>query len=351
MGLSLISIGLSDEMDMSLRALDEARSCDALYLEQYTTVLETDIERLRQVTGRQIQLLKRSDLEEDSEKILQEAQRMKVGLLVGGDCLTATTHVTLIVEAAKLGIKTNTIHGSSILTAIAETGLSPYSFGKPVTIPFRTDGIPVKSPYRVLQENLMRGLHTLFLLDIDTENRRYLTAPLAIRQLLDIEAEEVDGAFTKDTFTVAAARLGSDSRSIVAGKAKDLAEQSLGPPPHILIVPGRLHFTEEEALQVLTGCSREEIRGRTVHVENLEARTRKYIASCEKALRELKPSQLPRTVEDNKLRELLGYAETYLADSKHYVEAGKHASALASVGYSEGILDALRLLKLAEFEW
>jgi len=40
----------------------------------------------------------------------------------------------------------------------------------------------------------------------------------------------------------------------------------------------------------------------------------------------------------------------YLEDAEHYAEE-RRATALASVSYAEGILDALRLLGLVEFEW
>jgi diphthine synthase len=39
----------------------------------------------------------------------------------------------------------------------------------------------------------------------------------------------------------------ADAR-IVAGKAADLLDVDFGPAPHCLIVPGKLHFMEEDAL-------------------------------------------------------------------------------------------------------
>lgn len=49
--------------------------------------------------------------------------------------------------------------------------------------------------------------------------------------------------------------------------------------------------------------------------------------------------------------EVLEQAENYLRDSRFYLGRGEGAIALASVAYAEGLLDALRLLGLVEFDW
>ena len=350
-GLVLISLGLSDERDMSLRALEEARRCDLLYAELYTTLLNTDVERLSRLLGRDVTPLRRRDLEEGAERVLREAEERRVGVLVGGDCLAATTHVSLLLEAKRRGIETHVVHGSSILTAVAETGLSLYRFGKTVTVPLPQRGIPPLTPYRVLGENLERGLHTLLLLDLDVEGGRHLTVNEAMRLLLGVEEEECKGVFTEETLAVGAARLGSESATIKGGRVRRLLDMDFGPPPHVLIVPGRLHFVEEEALKFFAGCREEDLRGRERYLEDLEARTEKYIRSCERVFGELRVSSLPRSIDEEGVREILGYAEMYLRDAKYYLEEGRRASALSSVSYCEGILDALRMLRFVEFDW
>jgi diphthine synthase len=119
MTLSLISLGLADERDMSLHALDEARDCDTLYAELYTMKLVTTLAALTELIGKPITLLPRGDLEERSVKIIEEARGRKVGVLIGGDCLSATTHVSLLLETAENGVETRVIHGSSIFSAVA----------------------------------------------------------------------------------------------------------------------------------------------------------------------------------------------------------------------------------------
>jgi len=44
-------------------------------------------------------------------------------------------------------------------------------------------------------------------------------------------------------------------------------------------------------------------------------------------------------------------ARRYLSDSRYYFDRGAYLTALAAVSYAEGLLDSLRLLGLAEFEW
>lgn len=349
--LVLISIGLSDERDMSLKGIEIARSCDSLYAEFYTTVLNTSLAKLSTLIGKPITRLVRKDLEETAYAILEESETKRVGLLVGGDCLVATTHISLLLEAKKLGINTRIVHGSTVLTAIAETGLSLYHFGKTVTIPKQFEATLPTSPYLTLEENLSRGLHTLFLMDLDVENDESLTVNDAIRLMLKVEGEQSRGVFTEDTLVVGAARLGSDTQVFKAGKVSDLLDLDFGPAPHVLIVPGRLHFVEQDALKVLCGSSDEELVQRRMFVEDVEWRARKYIESCERVFREFESVSLPRQIDDPKVKELLGYADLYLSDAKYYLEVGKKASSLASVGYCEGILDALRLMKLIEFEW
>ena len=63
--LYLISLGLCDEKDMSLKALETAKKCEALYIELYTTKLETTVEKLSKLIGKKIVLLDSCGMEED----------------------------------------------------------------------------------------------------------------------------------------------------------------------------------------------------------------------------------------------------------------------------------------------
>lgn len=48
---------------------------------------------------------------------------------------------------------------------------------------------------------------------------------------------------------------------------------------------------------------------------------------------------------------VLDYAKRYLEDATYYRDQKKFEVALASVAYCEGLLDALKLLGMVEFQW
>ncbi len=86
-------------------------------------------------------------------------RREEVGVLIGGDCLSATTHVSLLLEATEQGVETRIIHGSSIFSAVAETGLSLYKFGRTVTMPFPEKG-PADTVLRGIRGKPIRRAYT-----------------------------------------------------------------------------------------------------------------------------------------------------------------------------------------------
>ncbi|MCX8179061.1 MAG: diphthine synthase [Candidatus Aenigmarchaeota archaeon] len=251
--LIFISIGLNDENDMSLKALNTARECDMLFAEFYTHKLNTTKERLEEFIGKQIIKLSRKQLEEETEIILEPAKTKKVGLLVGGDAFCATTHIALKHEAMKLGIETKVIHGSSIFSAIGEIGLHMYKFGTTVTVPFLEKlmgKLPI-SAYERIKDNKERGLHTLILFDIIEEEKRYMTPKEAMEILLSIEEKMRDHVFTEYTEIIVFARAGSENQLIKYGTVKELIDHDFGEPPMCIILPGSLHFTEREYLEML----------------------------------------------------------------------------------------------------
>jgi diphthine synthase len=341
MTLSLISVGLADEKDMSLRALEEARGCDALYAELYTMKLATPLAALTELVGKPVTLLPRGDLEEHSAKIIDEAKGRRVGVLIGGDCLSATTHISLLLEAAERGVETRIVHGSSIFSAVTETGLSLYKFGRTVTMPFPEKG-PADAVLRSIQGNLSEGLHTLVLLDLDNEQKKYMSAPQAIQSL-------IDSGVSPDTLVVGVARLGQPDAIIRAGRAADIASHDFGEPPHSLVVPGLLHFLEEDALRTLARCPPEALKNRDVKPE-LDRLIDKYIVGCRRVretMTTIPPSSPPTPTQ---IQDLLDHVDRYLADAEYY-RAEKKPTALTSVAYAEGILDALKLLGIADFQW
>lgn len=342
MTLTLISVGLSSHQDLSLRAIEAAKGAHHVYAETYTMKLDTTAQKLQETLGRPVTPLTRGGLEEEAQRLLEAAENSNVAVLVGGDALAATTHMSLLVDAAKRSIPVKVIHGSSVFTAIAETGLSLYKFGRAVTVPLPEKG-PVDTVLRAIKENAEHGLHTLLLLDLDIPAGRYLTIPEAIKRL------EATGELPMDTLMVAAARLGSDNQLIKADTAMSLRDADFGDPPYALAVPGQLHFLEEEALQVLAGCPPSLLEGRRVQGE-VDRLVERYISGCSRALDSLKLEELPAEVNEEIVRGLLDHVRRYLEDAEYY-RVDQSPVALTSVAYAEGILDALKLLGLASFNW
>ncbi len=252
--LSFIGLGLNDDEGVSLAGLKEMESADVIFAEQYTSSLASGaLDRLKGRVGKDIQLLGREQVEEGSA-ILRECEGRNVALLVVGDPMTATTHVDLRLRAEKQGTRTRIIHGASVLTAVpGALGLQHYKFGRTTTVPFPQEGFSPTSPYEVISENRSRGLHTLVLLDIDAENSRFMTANEGLHVLLDMERRVKGGTMGPATLVCVVARAGSPDCVVSAGPISDLIQRSYGPPLHSIVVPGKLHFLEEEALEVLAG--------------------------------------------------------------------------------------------------
>jgi diphthine synthase len=238
--LYLIGLGLGDERDVSVRATEIARKCDC-YAELYTNKWFGSIEGLSKLLGKPVKLLKRQDLEDKLDFWLKEIRDKDVALFVPGDPLAATTHSTIVLEARKKKIPVKILHNASIFSAIGETGLHLYKFGRTATIPFSGKLQAVKEAITV---NRKAGLHTLLLLDLDAEVKLYMSASDALKIL-------IKGKILKPMDTViAAAGLGTDQTDVRWGTAKEMLTASLGTPA-VLIAPGKLHFHEKEYLEGL----------------------------------------------------------------------------------------------------
>ena len=248
MPLYFIGLGLNNEKDITVNGLEAIKKCDIIYLEDYTSVLNCKKEDLEKFYGKKIILARRNLVEEDNNEILENAKTKNVAFLVSGDPLVATTHIDLFLRAKKEEIKCTIIHNASIVSAIGVTGLQVYKFGKTTSIPLENENIEV--PYDVLEDNLSLGLHTLFLLDLNPEEGKFMTINDAIRYLLKTEIKKNKKIFTEKTLCVGCARIGSENQLIKAGTAKELLKKDFGKPIHCLIVPGKLHFMEEEALKI-----------------------------------------------------------------------------------------------------
>jgi diphthine synthase len=250
--LYIIGIGLADAGDITVKGLDAARNSNNVYLDSYTSPLLFPLASLEKKLDRKIIRADRKMVEQEPEEtILKGAKEGNNAFLVVGDALSATTHIDLMLRAQKLGIETEIIHNASILTAVAETGLQLYKFGKTASIPFPNDAssyLP-NTPYDILKQNKSIEAHTLFLLDLHPAENKFMTVAEAVNYLLKIELTRGERVFLPETVCVACSCLGSKKQIIRVGKAKELVKDSFGKPPFCLIAPGKLHFMEEEALK------------------------------------------------------------------------------------------------------
>lgn len=250
--LVFIGLGLYDEKDVTLKGLEEARSCDVLFAEFYTSsLLGTRRSELSALYRKEVQELSREEVEV-SNRIVEAAREGKVGFLVAGDPMAATTHVELRLRAHRAGVKTRIVAGVSALTASAGAlGLQVYKFGRTTTIPFPQEGFEPDSPYRVVADNRAAGLHTLILLDISGDT--YMTAREGLENLVSWEEKQSRGAVTPETLACVVGRLGSASPHLRADRVRVLLQEDLGQPLHVIIIPGRLHFMEVECLTAFAG--------------------------------------------------------------------------------------------------
>jgi len=241
--LVLAGLGISDERGLTLEEIDEIKDADEVFLELYTSVWGGSIEAVEKITGKGIKILKRKDLEEDVEEILKLATHKKVVILVPGDPMVATTHSYIVLECKKRGIPCKVIHNSSIISAICEIGLHAYKFGATITIPLKEKiRGAAESIIESIRENKKRGLHTLCLLDIDVENKKFLDVGDAVKFLI------MNDVINEMEKIVVVSCLGMNKQRVFWKEASSFLDSEIEPPA-VIVIPGRLHFLEREFLE------------------------------------------------------------------------------------------------------
>jgi len=255
MSLAFIGLGLNDEKGITLEGLEEARRADSVFGEFYTNIMPNlDLKRLEKVIGKKVEVLSRSQLEDEGgRRLVKAASEERVAFLVPGDPLIATTHISLRLSLAKMGIPSRVIHGPSIVSAVCgATGLQSYKFGKSITVP-RDQPLP-KSVLDTVSDNSDRGLHTLILLDVQAGK----TSQMSIRDAITKMTTADPRIGTR--VGVGVVRIGSRDEKVKAAKMETLVSEDFGNGPQSIIVVGRLHFMEAEALEVLCGANEEDLR-------------------------------------------------------------------------------------------
>jgi len=223
----LYLIGLGLDRDVSKKALEYMEECDELYLDVYTSKSNIKLDRPVIKAGRELL---------ESDVLVKKAKDMNIGILVVGDVFIATTHYSLYLEALKQKVEVKIAHGTSILNYISELGLFQYKFGAIASITFDEK---VSSYMDIIKKNLANGWHTLCLLDL--KDSRFMDVNNAVTNLLKqgLDENQLVIAYSYD-----------NKSNVIIGSAKDLKNEKLDKHPACLVIPGVLHFMEEEALEL-----------------------------------------------------------------------------------------------------
>ncbi|MCS6770232.1 MAG: diphthine synthase [Candidatus Caldarchaeum sp.] len=339
MTLVFVGGGLGPPGSLTFEAVEALKKCDIVYVDCYTSVWDDEtLQHVRKLVKVFVKA-ERKTLEDEAYRLVAEATDKVVGVLAPGDPFIATTHSSLRELASRRKVKVEIVNGVSIISAaISLSGLHVYKFGKTATLPKTDDLEQYRQPLHVLEENLSRHAHTLFLLDTAEDG---LTVPEAIRKLI-LAARKMGKNFVDDhTLAISLARVGYLNSVVRAGTFEQLCLENYPPPPHCLIIPSAMHFSEKEAVKTyaINPDEMEKIKP----VNPLSERLSTYIDKCRRFIE--------HASQNESLKQYVNYVNCYVDDAVRFMSSGDYVDALLSAGYAEGLLDALRLRGEVSFEW
>ena len=338
--LWFIGLGISGISELSDNTISVIKNADTVYLESFTSpISETEKEQLANMCDGEFKIAKRW-LVEDGNEILENAKKREVVLISYGDPYIATTHLELKTRAVTDKIETKTIHSSSIVSSlIGEIGLQYYKVGKILTI--MNDPKSMITPYNTISNNLLSKMHSVILLEYNEDKSFFLAPQDALSLLLDAEKIQNGKIISLDTFAIIASRIGKSDQNITSGKISNLIKKEFGNPPHTIIIPGSLHFTESNAVKIVTDCMDEPFDNSANVKDVSEQMIEKYVPMVREALEEIKPHyENLKEYED-----VLINAKLYIDDAENFLKEGKKEYAVLSIGYADGLVDALRIAK------
>ena len=124
-----------------------------------------------------------------------------------------------------------------------------------------------------------------------------------------------------------------------------------GKPPHVLVIPGNLHFTEKEAMAALFNKSPESFHDNSEGITRIsKTMVAKYSIKTLKALERARIAAAT-TSSTAKFGDIFENVECYTQDARRFLNEGKDELAVLSIGYAEGLLDSLRFGGQLEFDW
>jgi diphthine synthase len=348
--LWFVGTGIDGYRGLTIAALEVLRKCEIVYIERFTSALsEEDIKGLNSLLEKPTEPVQRWFVE-DGRDIIESARTKDVALVTYGDPLIATTHSELRSRAARNSIKTAVLHSASgIASTIGESGLHVYKFGRMVTI--MSEFHSAITVYDTIFQNLLVGSHTLILTEYsyndESKTPFFLNPSSVFNMLLDAEGTHKQQIISEDTFAVVASRVGMKDQKIISGKIRSLKQLEFGMGPHSVIITGTLHFTETQALDSLTENIDEPIDN-SQRAHRIEAQmVERYAPKAKQAVRETR-NILGKSAADSNNKgvfETLENAECYVADAERFLNQGKFELAVLSIGYAEGLIDAIRYQK------
>ena len=338
--LFFVGLGISGFKSIPSEALDVLSKADIVYLEQFTSPIKnSDLTKIKKATKGEFKTTKRWQVE-DGKEILNNAKKKRVVLLSYGDPFIATTHVELRTRAIEEKIKTHSIHASSSLTSmIGECGLHFYKIGRIATI--MNEMKSLTTPYYVIYKNIIEGNHTILLLEYNQDKDFFLDPKDALKGLLETEKGQKRNVIDSSTYVIIASRIGFKDQKIISGKISRLKKIGFGKPPHTVIIPGRLHFTESDALKILGECIDNPVDNSDKIKKISKQMMEKYVPMVRETLEEIEPHYK----DQKEFQIILENAELYIQDAEKFLEEGQEEVAILSIGYADGLIDALRLAK------
>ncbi|MFB5648800.1 MAG: DUF357 domain-containing protein, partial [Candidatus Nitrosomaritimum aestuariumsis] len=183
--------------------------------------------------------------------------------------------------------------------------------------------------------------HTVLLLEYNQDKDFFLDPKDALMGLVETEKGQKRNVIDSSTYAVVASRIGFANQSIISGKISSLKKMDFGKPPHTVIITGRLHFTESDALKILGDCL-DEPTDNSEKTEKISIQMmKKYVPMVREALEEIEPHYKGQ----KEYQIILENAELYIRDAEKFLEDGQDEVAILSIGYADGLVDALRLAK------
>lgn len=237
--IGFVSAGFNPPASLTIEEVSFLDMCDKIIVDTFTSPFY-----LKNYKGRELIFADRGMLE-DYEWIFQE--NGNIAIIISGDSFSATTHFNIFIEAIRRGIETKVFHNATIVPlAATRLGLQLYKIGPVVSLPRFTEKFRPLSPYEKIKRNKEMDMHTIILLDVYPP----MTLEEAIDELMEMEGILRGGIFSTETKLGVVSSLGMPEEKIKFDTINRLKEEKSLNPPITLVLPGKLHFQEEENLSI-----------------------------------------------------------------------------------------------------